>query len=108
MTQHFVSLLSSFDNVCYRGLPRTMNVSLTSTLETLVHRLVESGRYKSASEVVRDGLRLLEERESFREIKLTELRRLVREGQESGLGVPWDLEDFQSRARERRREGSSD
>jgi antitoxin ParD1/3/4 len=41
-----------------------MNVSLTYQLEDFVNRLVERGRYRSASEVVREGLRLLEIREA--------------------------------------------
>lgn len=41
-----------------------MNVSLTDKLEEFVNRLVEEGRYRSASEVVREGLRLLEIREA--------------------------------------------
>ena len=41
-----------------------MNVSLTDKLEEFVNELVEKGRYRSASEVVREGLRLLEIRES--------------------------------------------
>jgi len=41
-----------------------MNVSLTDKLEDFVNDLVEKGRYRSASEVVREGLRLLEIRES--------------------------------------------
>lgn len=47
--------------------------------------LVASGRYNNASEVLRDGLRLLEERERLREIKVLELRRLAEEGRLSGL-----------------------
>ncbi|WP_420454072.1 type II toxin-antitoxin system ParD family antitoxin [Rubrivirga sp.] len=57
-----------------------MNVSLTPELERFARSLVESGRYRSASEVVRDSLRLLEDRES----KTAELRRLIHEGLESG------------------------
>ncbi len=70
---------------------KSMNVSLTSSLETLVKRLVKSGRYSSASEVVRDGLRLIEEREQLRQLKLDEMRRLIRKGRYSGPGIPWDL-----------------
>ena len=51
-----------------------MNVSLTPELERLVSRRVASGRYGSASEVVREALRLLEERESFRKARLEQLR----------------------------------
>jgi antitoxin ParD1/3/4 len=58
--------------------------TLGARFETLVKSLVASGRYNNASEVLRDGLRLLEERESLREIKIAELRRLVEEGRLSG------------------------
>ena len=42
-----------------------MNVSLTKELEALVNRKVKSGLYQTASEVVREGLRLLDERDQF-------------------------------------------
>jgi antitoxin ParD1/3/4 len=58
--------------------------------ETLVRSLIESGRYTSASEVVRDGLRLIEEREGQYQAKLTALREAIREGMESGPGIPAD------------------
>ena len=64
--------------------------SIGSRYETLVRELVESGRYASASEVVRDGLRLLEEREEQREAKLAALREDIRKGVESGPGIPAD------------------
>jgi antitoxin ParD1/3/4 len=47
-----------------------MNVSLTSELEKFVSAKVESGRYNSASEVVREALRLLEERDQARSVQL--------------------------------------
>jgi putative addiction module CopG family antidote len=50
-----------------------MNVSLTPELEQYVHSKVKSGRYLSASEVVREALRLLEERDRLREIRLATL-----------------------------------
>ena len=59
--------------------------TLGARFESLVKELVASGRYNNASEVVRDGLRLLEDREKLREIKLAELRRLAEEGRLSGL-----------------------
>lgn len=58
--------------------------TLGARFEGFVRGLVESGRYNNASEVLRDGLRLLEERESLRELKVAELRRLVEEGRLSG------------------------
>jgi antitoxin ParD1/3/4 len=49
-----------------------MNVSLTPELEKFVSAKVESGRYNSASEVVREALRLLEEHDSARAAQLLE------------------------------------
>lgn len=51
-----------------------MNVSLTPELEQLVHEKVKSGRYLSASEVVREGLRLLEERDRLYQARLAKLQ----------------------------------
>jgi antitoxin ParD1/3/4 len=49
-----------------------MNVSLTPELEKFVSTKVESGRYNSASEVVREALRLLEEHDQARAVQLAE------------------------------------
>ena len=51
-----------------------MNVSLTPELEKFVSKKVGSGRYNSASEVVREALRLLEEHEHVRHAQLAEFR----------------------------------
>ena len=56
--------------------------------EQFIRGQVESGRYASASEVVRDALRLLEEQEELRTLKLQDLRRLIQEGIDSGPGRP--------------------
>lgn len=64
--------------------------TIGSRFEALVKELVASGRYASASEVLRDGLRLVEEREEQRRIKLHALRDAIREGAESGPGIPAD------------------
>ena len=53
--------------------------------EAFVKGLVQSGRYNNASEVVREGLRLLEDRERLRETKIAKLQRLAEEGRLSGL-----------------------
>jgi antitoxin ParD1/3/4 len=58
----------------------SMNVSLTPELEQFVQSRVASGRYQTASEVVREGLRLLEEREQTRETALEGLRAKIRRG----------------------------
>ena len=57
-----------------------MNVSLTPELEQLIHTKVESGLYLSASEVVREALRLPEERDRVNMMKLEELRRAIQIG----------------------------
>lgn len=56
--------------------------------EKFVRELVSSGRYSSASEVLRDGLRLLEDREKERAAKLEWLRNAIQEGIDSGPGIP--------------------
>jgi antitoxin ParD1/3/4 len=52
-----------------------MNVSLTPELESFVADKVASGRYASSSEVVREALRLLEEQEKSRAVRLEEFNR---------------------------------
>jgi antitoxin ParD1/3/4 len=54
-----------------------MNISLTADLEKFVQQKVASGLYTSASEVVREGLRLLAEREEYKEARLADLRREI-------------------------------
>lgn len=56
--------------------------------EHFIRTQVDGGRYASASEVVRDALRLLEEQEKLRALKLHELRQLIQEGINSGPAKP--------------------
>ncbi len=51
-----------------------MNISLTPELERFVHRKVESGLYPSAGEVVREALRLLDERDRLEAMRVEALR----------------------------------
>jgi antitoxin ParD1/3/4 len=57
-----------------------MNVHLTPELEQLVQSKVKSGRYNSASEVVREALRLLEQRDEVFTLRKDEIRRQIEEG----------------------------
>jgi len=57
-----------------------MNIHLTPQLEALVEKQVRSGRYNSASEVVREALRLFQDRERMREAQIRELQRKIDEG----------------------------
>jgi len=77
-----------------------MNVSLPEALEAYVNRLVETGTYTSASEVVREGLRLLQQRNAAAQI----LRAEVQEGlAELDRGQGSKLEDVARRIRARRK-----
>lgn len=75
--------------------------SLGKHYEELVRDLVRSGRYSSPSEVMRDGLRLLEERESRRTAKLEVLRAAIRDGLDSGPPEPLDMDEIKAEARRR-------
>lgn len=57
-----------------------MNVNLTPQLERFVHKKVTAGRYNSASEFVREALRLLEQQENVRAAHLVDLRRRIDKG----------------------------
>lgn len=63
-----------------------MNVSLTPELEQLIHKKVETGLYLSASEVVREALRLLEERDKLQAWKLEEMRKAIQIGIDQANG----------------------
>ena len=58
----------------------TRNVNLTEHLDTFIETGVASGRFSNASEVVREGLRLLEQRELEDKAKLEWLRSAAKEG----------------------------
>ena len=55
--------------------------------EAFIKRQIQQGRYASASEVIRDGLRSLEDREKFRAMKLKALRAEIQKGADSGAGL---------------------
>ncbi len=60
----------------------TRNINLTDHLDNFIQAEVGSGRYGNASEVVREGLRLMERRKQEDQAKLKWLRSAVREGME--------------------------
>ena len=61
-----------------------MHVSLTPHLEELVRDKVKSGLYNSASEVVREALRLMQDRDRVREMRLEDLRKEIQIGIDQG------------------------
>lgn len=60
---------------------RNTSISIGNYFDTFIKRRISEGRYKNASEVIRAGLRLLEEEEN----KIIALREAIREGIESGI-----------------------
>jgi antitoxin ParD1/3/4 len=66
------------------------SISLDDHFAEFLAREVASGRYRSASEVIRAGLRLLEDRET----ELAALRAALAEGEASGAPQPFDFDEF--------------
>lgn len=80
-----------------------MDISLTSQLEKVVKEKVASGLYSSASEVVGEALRLLDDHDRLQQINLERLRSDVQQGLDSGESAPLDMEAIKAEARKRRR-----
>jgi antitoxin ParD1/3/4 len=81
-----------------------MNVSLTPELERLIDEKVASGLYDSASEVVRDALRLMRERDEVRVLALAELRTDILAGIEQldqGRSATLDVNEIKALGRQR-------
>ncbi|MCS3729200.1 type II toxin-antitoxin system ParD family antitoxin [Bradyrhizobium betae] len=72
--------------------------------ESFIKDLVDSGRYATASEVMREGLRLIEEREERRKAELEALRAAVQEGRDSGPADPFEPGELVERVKARGRE----
>jgi antitoxin ParD1/3/4 len=68
-----------------------MNVSLTEELARFVKAKVETGRYGSSSEVVREALRLLERKDRAEEAEIARLRQAWDDGIASGDAGPLDI-----------------
>jgi antitoxin ParD1/3/4 len=79
-----------------------MNVNLTPQLEELVRAKVNSGMYASASELVREALRLMDEQDRLRPVTLDDVRHEVRNGLASGKSEPWDASALKAKARRER------
>jgi antitoxin ParD1/3/4 len=77
-------------------MTKNTSISLGDHFSGFVNRQLERGRYGSASEVVRAGLRLLEEHD----MKLEALRAALIEGEQSGLSEPFDFDRFLEGKRE--------
>ena len=79
-----------------------MNVSLTNEMSEFVKQQVDSGMYQTASEVMREGVRLLQQREQLRQIRIEELRKQVAVGiQQADRGdvAPLDFDAIRAEGR---------
>ena len=68
--------------------------SIGKHFEDLIESLIKSGRYSTASEIMRDGLRLIEEREERRQAKLEALRAEIQKGIDSGPAEEVDIHEM--------------
>lgn len=76
-------------------MARTITVDPGKELGDFIEALVETGRYKTTSEVVREGLRLLQERTAAS--KLLQLQQLIQEGENSPELTEWNVDEFLTR-----------
>jgi antitoxin ParD1/3/4 len=79
-----------------------MNISLTHELESLVQEKVRSGLYHSASEVIREALRLLQDQEDLKRVRLEALRKEIAVGvaqADSGQTKTLDMKAIKTKAR---------
>ena len=84
MDEHYQLLVTVFMT------KHTTSFALSDHFRNFAQSKVEEGRFASVSEVVRAGLRLLEQEES----RIDALRRAIREGEDSGPAEPFDFEEF--------------
>lgn len=77
------------------------NVSLGNHYEEFAQNLVKTGRYNSLSEVLRDGLRLLEEAQELKQYRLELLKNEIQKGLDSGSAGALDMADIKAKARAR-------
>jgi antitoxin ParD1/3/4 len=78
-------------------MAKNTSITLGDHFETFIDTQVRSGRYGSASEVIRASLRLLEEREG----RVGALRQALIDGEESGDAGAYDIKEIKAKARRR-------
>jgi antitoxin ParD1/3/4 len=81
-----------------------MNVHLGETFDKFVAELIATGLYQSQSEVIREGLRLLKEKEDLRKLKLETLKKEIQTGidqLERGEGITFDAEKIKAEGKKR-------
>jgi antitoxin ParD1/3/4 len=71
-------------------MSRNTSISIGNYFDNFIKSRISSGRYKNASEVIRAGLRLLEDEEN----KIIALREAIQEGLDSGIANDFDPESY--------------
>lgn len=84
------------------GAYERMTVVVPDAMAAKIHAAVEAGEYASASEVVRDAMRLWNERREFRQDELLALRDAWDQGKASGIAGPFDMKATLARARSKK------
>lgn len=82
-------------------MAQNTSISLGSYFESFVKGRISKGRYKNASEVIRAGLRLLEEHEN----KVQALKDAIQEGIDSGIAEDFDADEFLKELKARKNNG---
>ncbi len=76
-----------------------MTISLTRELSLLVEKKIKSGLYPTAREVIREGLRLLDERDRLYDARLADLQKEIRKGLASGHASALNPETLKKKVR---------
>ena len=77
---------------------RNTSISIGNYFDNFIKSRISSGRYKNASEVIRAGLRLLEEEEN----KIIALREAIQEGLDSGIAHDFDPKAYLDQLKSKR------
>lgn len=85
-------------------MSKNTSIALGEHWQAFIEKQVSSGRYGSASEVIRNALRLLEQRDA----KIETLRAALIEGEASGMAGRLDMDDIKRKARQKAGQESSE
>jgi antitoxin ParD1/3/4 len=78
-------------------MPKNTSITLSEHFDGFIASQIAAGRYSNASEVIRSGLRMLEEHEQ----RVDALRKALIEAEEGGDAGPLDFDEIRRKARER-------
>ncbi len=83
-------------------MARTITFQPSKALGDFIEGLIQTGGYNNQSEVVREGLRLLQEKSA--KSKLQQLKNLIDEGENSGNPTTWDANSFLDKMKKKQHE----